>query len=118
MIDFGGTIYQLDLDKLSEAIKLEDSNTNEEIIEKIVRVYKNEKGEITGTEEVTTSRERGIEYNTTKYDMLRTLIEIVLDDTESDVDTTLGVDSYLDKQPLSFKMAFNTLLEYEIIKEI
>lgn len=118
MIDFGGTIYVLDLDKLSEAVKLEGSDPNDEIIEKVIKTYLDDKGNVTGVEDLITSRARGIEYNSTKYDMLRTLIDIILDDTESEIDTTLGVDSYLDKQPLSFKIAFNTLLQYEIIKEL
>ena len=40
MIEFGGTIYLFDLDKLSEAVKLENTDPNDEIIEKVIKTYK------------------------------------------------------------------------------
>ena len=49
---------------------------------------------------------------------MRTMIEVVLDVTDSDeIDDTMGAERGLEKASLSFKIAFNTLYEYGIIKE-
>ena len=62
--------------------------------------------------------ERIREVNAAKYDLLRTMIEVILDVTDSDeIDDTLGADRGLEKGSLSFKIAFNTLYDYGILKE-
>ena len=48
--------------------------------------------------------------------MIRELIDVVLSHDE-DGDTSLGAERVLSQTPLSFKIAFNTLYEYGIIKE-
>jgi hypothetical protein len=60
--------------------------------------------------------ERIREVNAAKYDILRTMLDVVLDVTE-EIDETLGAEMGLEKSSLSFKIAFNTLYEYGIIKE-
>jgi hypothetical protein len=44
------------------------------------------------------------------------MLDVVLDVTE-EIDETLGAEMGLEKSSLSFKIAFNTLYEYGIIKE-
>jgi hypothetical protein len=58
--------------------------------------------------------ERIREVNAAKYDILRTMLDVVLDVTE-EIDETLGAEMGLEKSSLSFKI-FNTLYEYGIIK--
>ena len=53
----------------------------------------------------------------TKYETIRTLFEVILT-TQDEVDGDLGVERALGKLPLPFKLSFNTLIEYGIIKEI
>jgi transcription initiation factor IIE alpha subunit len=59
--------------------------------------------------------ERIREVNAAKYDILRTMLDVVLDVTE-EIDETLGAEMGLEKSSLSFKK-LNTLYEYGIIKE-
>ena len=54
--------------------------------------------------------------NGPKYDILRTAIEIIMNGTEVDTDDTLGAERALSKQDFTFKISFNTLLNYGIIK--
>ncbi len=116
MIEFGGVIYHLDLDKLSETISL-STKLEKQVIETVVKQYLDENGEITGSEILQTTRDRELTIDSTKYDMLRMMIEIITDDVE-DSDDTLGVDRALEKTSLAYKIAFNTLHNYGILKEV
>ena len=44
------------------------------------------------------------------------MLDVVLD-FEDEIDATLGAERALESTPLSFKLAFNTLYNYGIIKE-
>jgi len=48
--------------------------------------------------------------------VIRTMIEVILD-YEDESDASLGSERALEKTPLSYKLAFNTLYNYGIIKE-
>jgi hypothetical protein len=49
--------------------------------------------------------------------MIRLMMEILMDGTEETDDDTLGADRALEKTSLSYKIAFNTLYNYGILKE-
>ena len=57
------------------------------------------------------------EINIATYETLRMFLEIVLT-YHDESDDTLGADRALLGTPLSFKIAFNTLLKHGIIKEL
>ena len=116
MIEFGGVIYHLDLDKLSETISL-TTKLEKEIVETIEKQYFDENGTLTGSEVLKTTKDRELTIDSTKYDMLRMMIEIITDDME-DTDDSLGVDRALEKTSLAYKIAFNTLHNYGILKEV
>jgi hypothetical protein len=118
MIEFGGTIYQLDLDAFDKAIKIKGSNPNELISEKVFKTFLDAENKITGSEILETFRERGIEINTTKYELLRMLIDVVMDDMDDEPDDTLGVERALNGKTLSYRIAFNTLKKHKILKEL
>lgn len=44
------------------------------------------------------------------------MVEVLID-SDDESDTSLGADRALEKTPLSYKFAFNTLIEYGILKE-
>ena len=73
-------------------------------------------GNILAIEEYETSAPRGKEIDTAKFEVIRTMLEIVLD-YEDESDTSLGAERALEKMPLSYKLAFNTLYNYGILKE-
>lgn len=115
MIEFGGIMYYIDIDALEKVISQPLEPTK--LVETHTKTYLDEKGKIISVEVNESSTERVKEVNAAKYDLIRTMIEVVLDSTEDDMDDTMGAERGLEKASLSFKIAFNTLYEYEIIKE-
>ena len=63
-------------------------------------------GKITGSEITEVSRDRGREIDGAKYEMIRLMMEILMDGTEETDDDTLGADRALEKTSLSYKIAF------------
>lgn len=115
MIEFGGIMYYIDIDALEKVISPPLEPTK--LVETHTKTYLDEKGKIISVEVNESSTERVREVNAAKYDLMRTMVEVVLDSTEDDIDDTMGAERGLEKASLSFKIAFNTLYEYEIIKE-
>lgn len=54
--------------------------------------------------------------NAPKYEIFRLLLEVILS-TEEEMDNKMGYKS-LDNSGFPFKLAFNTLIEHKILKEI
>jgi hypothetical protein len=118
MIEFGGLIYQLDLDAFNEAIKIEGQKPTDDISEKSVKEYLDENNKSISSEVVETFRKRGHEIDSTKYELIRMLIDVIMDDMDDEPDDSLGTERILSKKPLSYRIAFNTLKHYNILTEI
>lgn len=116
MIEFGGVNYCFSIEAFSKAIKLGNSDPKELISFKTVETKTNENG-ICTTKVTETTSERGLEIDSAKYELIKTMIEIIMDDVDVEADDTLGVDRAFDKFNLSYKIAFNTLLSYGILVE-
>ena len=116
MLDFGGSVYYIDVNKFTELIRMDHPNGNE-IIESVTKDIKDENGKILTTEVVTTKRERDMYIQQTMYELLREMIDIVLNETD-EMDEELGSERALDKMSISYKIAFNTLIHYEILVEV
>ena len=54
--------------------------------------------------------------NAAKYEMLRLFLDVILS-TDEEIDEKMGYKS-LDNLSFPFKLSFNTLIEYKIIKEV
>jgi hypothetical protein len=117
MIDFGGTIYYIDINAFDKAITPSGYKPNDKIITEETKTYYDENGEVSGKESYETSTTRGKEIDLSKFEILKTMIEVLIDYDDEDSDTTLGVERALDKTPLAYKIAFNTLYNYGILKE-
>jgi len=115
MIEFGGTLYFIDLDALEKVISMELLESK--LVETQTKTTLDEKGKIVSVEINEHSSERVKEISPAKYDIIRTMLDVVLDITEDDIDDTLGAERGLEKTSLSFKIAFNTLIEYGVLKE-
>jgi len=92
MIEIFGEMYYLDLTALDD----------------LVEIKKDSKPE--GDEE----GDEGQQFSLIKYDILKIMIEVVMSERE-EMDNNLGVIK-TSELSLPFKMAFNTLLKYNIIK--
>lgn len=115
MIEFGGITYYVDIDAFDEVVALK--NASDKIVTTHIRRTFDNENNLVETREFTTSNDREREVNTARYEILRTMLEVVVD-TGDDFDDSLGVDRALESTTLGFKLAFNTLLNYGIIKEI
>lgn len=116
MIEFGGVNYYIDIDALDKAITPKGVSPTDKISLTEFKEVRDLKGKLVGSETVETTSLRGKEIDGPKYDVIRMMIETMIDyDDESD--TSLGADRALEKTPLSYKIAFNTLYNYGILKE-
>ena len=116
MIEFGGIFYYIDLSALDKTLAPAGSKPTDLIktIEK--KITKDGDGNIISFEEYEVSTPRGREIDTGRFEVIRTMLEIILD-YQDESDTSLGAERALDKTPLSYRLAFNTLYNYGILKE-
>lgn len=116
MIVFGDTTYYIDLGALDAAITLNGNNSTD-LITTTTTTEEFDKDNVLVSKTLTTeSFARGKEIDAAKFDLLRNFIEVIVDYGD-EIDTSLGSERALEKTPLSFQIAFNTLFNYEIIKE-
>ena len=101
MLDIFGKNYYIDVDEVIE--KCRPSYPTKEI----------EKKEV--SHETSDEPSSGLELNVFKFEVFKACIERILGEYE-DVDDKLGAFAEHSASP-SFKMAFNTLLKYEILIE-
>jgi hypothetical protein len=116
LLEFGGIIYYIDFDGLSNLVKYEDSNNSEESIEKETKTT-NING---GTEKVeATVRQfpKGKEIDISRYETYRAMLEILLTNVDES-DDSLGPERGLKTTSLAFKIAFNTLVQYGVLKQL
>lgn len=116
MLEFGNVTYYIDLSKLDNIIYIND-NKNKTIKTVEKKTVKDGANNLIGIEEIEHIHERGKEIDPAKYEVIRLLLETVIDFIDEDLDTSLGADRALEKTPLQFKLAFNTLYNYGIITE-
>ena len=122
-LEIGGEKYYVNLEALDtaiilKAIKSDKVNKNDDvIIETTYSTSLDETGEEIGSEIVTNEYPRGLEINGALFEILRTMLEVILQYGE-EFDDTLGVERAFDKLPFNFKIAFNTLSKYAIIQKL
>ena len=115
MLEFGDTVYYIDLDALDKSITVHDGD-GKVIIEKEIKRTTNDKGDILVTETFERTIPQVKEVDAPKYDLLKTFIEFIMDYAE-EADDALGADRALQNTSLGYKVVFNTLLHEGIIKE-
>jgi len=103
-LEFGGEYVYIDFDEITNVIKLEPPKEE------------NDKPEDEEDEIIPPSQFGNITIDVVKWEMINKMIDTILDDL-SEEDPTMGRKN-LDKLPVSFKIAYNTLLNYNIIKII
>ena len=114
MIDIGGTIFTIDLDAFGKLLTTKSEDRGVEVETKITY---DEAGKPTGSTVINREYDKGPEIDGPKYDVIRMCLEILFTFQE-ELDDSLGFENAMSKTPVSFKMAFNTLLSYDIIKEV
>lgn len=94
-VDIMGTKMVVDLDELMGCITIDRDKKTED-----------------NDEEMTET----LAINAAKYEMLRLFLDVLLS-TDEEIDEKMGYRS-LDNLSFPFKLSFNTLIEYKIIKEV
>ena len=115
MLEFGDSIYYLDLKAFDKAITV-ITGKGEQTTETEQKVTTDATGTITLTENYTKVVPKSKEIDGAKYDLLKTFIEYIIDN-EDISDDTLGADRALSAAPFAYKIVFNTLISEGIIKE-
>jgi len=116
MLEFGDSLYFLDLKAFDKAITLSEYGKGKTQIDKELKQTLNEEGKVVMTEVYEKTVSASKEIDGAKYELLKSLIEFIIDYSD-DSDDTLGADRALQQMPLGFKIVFNTLLNEGIIKE-
>jgi hypothetical protein len=93
-LEFGGKEFYIDFDKLRELVVLEESTKT------------NNDDDLTGN----------IHIDVTKYETIREMLGVIMDNN-TEVDDKMGVIG-LNSLPISFKIAYNTLIHYDILNEV
>lgn len=118
-LEFGGSVYFIDLNAFDKLLTIDGLLDPKNVVETETTINYNDKDKVSEKTVTTRESEKNKEINIAAYETVRMLIEIVLTYSESDeVDDTLGAQRALQSSSLSFKIAFNTLLKYNIIREL
>lgn len=129
-LEFGGNAYYINLDAILDAIKIDNIvinlpvETPQPLVEsksKSSRKSKNIEAEpppAASQEQIEFSvdQNNGIQVDISKWEILRMMIDSIMS-SNTDVDDKLGMAGLNNNSPIPFKIAFNTLLKYDILQE-
>jgi hypothetical protein len=116
ILEFGGVGYYLDFDGIENILKSDSILESGEIDEtETTNTYI--QGGLQKTEVTVRKYYKGKEIDISRYETYRSLIEILLT-YHDDSDDSLGTERALSGAPLPFKIAFNTLVKYGVLKEL
>lgn len=118
VLEFGGVAYYIDFEGIDNMLKTNDPDLSSREIEETETetTYINEG--ITKTVVKTKKYHKSREIDLARYETYRYLLEIILTYIWEYEDDTMGVELGLKDTSLSFKIAFNTLVNYGILKEL
>jgi len=86
------------------------------VLENIINIPKPDKKIIETEKEGTSIEDEGQHISIVKYETIKMMLEVILTENE-EMDENLGIHNSK-KLSLPFKIAFNTLLRYNIIKHL
>ena len=114
MIEFGDSVYYIDIKAFDKAITLTDGK-DKTSIEKECKTTTTHDGNTT-VENYERTTPKNKEIDGAKYDLLKTFIEYIID-SEEITDDALGAERAFQEASFGYKMVFNTLYKEGIIKE-
>ena len=116
-LKIGGKVMLIDMDAMSKIILIEPK-TKERCDEESTKVETfDEKGELITYNITTNKYTEDRQIDTSRYDIIRTMLDILLS-YEEVIDDTLGFARGIGNTPLNVKIAINTLLKYNILIEL
>jgi|TARA_R110000851_G_scaffold848_3_gene2882 hypothetical protein len=123
MIELFGEVYYIDFAELDKILLLDKDAKGSvkkdgvsKIITKDIVEVKNEHGILLSTETTTREHIKHKEIDGVRFEIIRNFISDIGDESFEE-DPKLG-EHGLDKTSIRFKLAFNTLLAYDILKKL
>lgn len=116
-IRIGNKRLRIDLDAMTKVVSIDISEEDKCKSESSTTQNYNGDGEIIGTTIITNTFTNERQVDTTRYETIRTMLDIILTYNEV-IDDKLGLGRGLDSLPINIKIAINTLLRYGILTEI
>jgi hypothetical protein len=121
MLKIFGQLYYIDFEVLDDFLKIDGSDYPNGIQEtkKTIEVF-NETGQLVSQETITEDNIKHKEINGVKFELIRNFIEDLVSSADvgaDDYDSALGSRN-LKNMSLRFKLAFNTLLFYNILRTV
>jgi hypothetical protein len=119
MIDIFGEIYYIDFDQVDLFLGWDPQLKAGETIETQTTKILNGEGDIISTEVIESKSQKPREINGVRFELIRNFIEDLNDSSLSseDSDEKLGGDKPTNTS-LGFRLAFNTLRAYDILKPL
>jgi hypothetical protein len=125
-LEFAGNVFYVDLNSILEVIKIDPPIPIENIVEEkpVIKKTKTKKP-VEETKDLLTVDEfnrllensnQGIQIDISKWEILRLMIEALMSN-HSEIDDKLGIAGLNNNSSIPFKIAFNTLLKYNILQE-
>jgi hypothetical protein len=111
-----GSQYYFDLDELSQFIRIEKNETVDDILGETKYEKKDSKEKSEESEESEETPLEGQIIDLTKWETIKVMIESVLSEN-GPVDEAMGKTKLGEQLSIPFRLSFNTLLNYKIIKE-
>lgn len=116
MIEFGGINYYIDFDAIDKLIGGEKSLKAQTLTELETTNYFDKDKNLLNISVTEKSYQKSKEIDISKYDFLSMMLQTVIN-YNIEIDDSLGAERALEATSLQFKIAFNTLIQYGILKE-
>ena len=114
--EIAGSKYYFDLDELSQFIRIEKPESVDDILGEAKKELENKNNENDNEEEEVHADLYTQIIDVTKWETTKVMIESVLSE-QGPVDEAMGYNAMGKQLSIPFKLSFNTLLKYQIIKQ-
>lgn len=114
MIDILGEEYYIDFEAIDDFLIIK--RDSDKLLDAEITTFYDENDEVVSKQRIGTERDRPIEINTIKFELVKGFIDdLGYNEDDNDNDPMLGAVN-IGKMSLRFKLAFNTLTNYGILK--
>lgn len=114
LFPIAGGNYYFDLNELSQFIRIEKTESVDDILGEAEKELNQNKKEDDEEEEVIEPYTQIIDV--TKWETIKVMVEAVLSET-GPLDEAMGYKKLAEQLSIPFRLSFNTLIKYKIIKE-
>jgi len=113
LFDIAGNRYYFDLDELSQFIRIEKPESVDDILGEVKKELEDEESSESDDPRLEAYHQI---IDVTKWETTKVMIESVLNE-QGPIDEAMGYTQISKQLSIPFKLSFNTLLKYKIIKE-